>query len=457
MQGGASDPSVRLRSAIDAAKCCEKPEGKKKKQKITPPFDTLTVGSEILISPEADKYLLRAREWFALALATPIAWLHLDASVEVCRERKHQRVRDGSAVVVEIQRRCRSSVGDFYFSFWSFFAEEEFYLLALPILFWNIDYRFARQLTLVVCFGLLWGNLIKDVFRLPRPWNVEPKVWVPRTASQIDSTACRDFGYPSTHSMNAVSNSLFLVMYSLEYGLAGRPLNPWFLLVGVVVWIFSLCFARLYLGVHSPTDVKGGMLMGLALVFICQRPISLLDRLDRFFLSAPHFGVLLMLLCAALLILNPQPRPMTPTFMQNCVLCGLTWGCTVGFRMETDRRHGRGILGLSTAPENGFSHNGSNDIGLGLLALRTILGYTMVLVMRAVMKCLLTLLLRQVGFDPNPAARVGEKDEQPELQGWDIFAAAFLKTGVYAALAWSITCGCPAAFEVIGLPSEMNG
>ncbi len=56
-------------------------------------------------------------------------------------------------------------------------------------------------MTYVVCWGLLWGNLLKDVFRLPRPKNVKAEVWVPHSASQIDSTACRDFGFPSTHAM----------------------------------------------------------------------------------------------------------------------------------------------------------------------------------------------------------------------------------------------------------------
>jgi len=56
-------------------------------------------------------------------------------------------------------------------------------------------------MTYVVCWGLIWGNLLKDVFRLPRPKNVKAEVWVPKSASQIDSTACRDFGFPSTHAM----------------------------------------------------------------------------------------------------------------------------------------------------------------------------------------------------------------------------------------------------------------
>lgn len=471
MQGGAADKLVHLSSAVESLKCCDKPLKKKQAQdQVVPPIDTLTVASasEISISPQVDALLDKARELFAWGLATPIAWLHGDVSVAACRERKQQRVQEGSAFVVEIQRRCRTPWLDFYFSFCSFFAEEEFYLLALPTLFWNIDYRLARHMTVVVCIGLLVGNLMKDVFRLPRPSNVEPKVWVPHSASQIDSTGCRDFGFPSTHTMNAVSNSLFWVMYSLQYGIGGKQVGSMTLFVGTCIWVASITFGRLYLGVHSPMDVKAGGLLGLALAFTCQRPLSALDKLDKLFLVTPHVGVLLMIFFVLVLILNPQPRPMTPTFMQNCVVSGLTWGCIIGFRTETDRRLGRGILGLSAAPaDNSSNHTGSNDISWGLLVLRTVLGYTLVMMTRIVLKKLLEPCFRKFGMEPNPGKRVPRKDSDPkssssknkqaELRSWDLFAAAAVKTMVYAALAWSITCACPALFEVIGLPCEMNG
>lgn len=35
------------------------------------------------------------------------------------------------------------------------------------------------------------------------------EVWVPDSASHIDSTACRDFGFPSTHAMNSMSASAY--------------------------------------------------------------------------------------------------------------------------------------------------------------------------------------------------------------------------------------------------------
>ena len=73
-------------------------------------------------------------------------------------------------------------------------AEEEFYLVALPMIIWNIDYQLGRYLTLLVCGSLIVGNMMKDVFRLPRP--PRDQVWIPEMMSSIDSTAARDFGFP---------------------------------------------------------------------------------------------------------------------------------------------------------------------------------------------------------------------------------------------------------------------
>jgi len=333
---------------------------------------------------------------------------------------------------------------DHVFLIASFFAEEEFYLLLLPLLFWCGDYRFARQMTYVVCFGLVWGNLLKDVFRLPRPRNVNSKVWVPSSASHIDSTACRDFGFPSTHAMNSVSNSLFTVLYCFHHrlGISGTVLG---LLSGC--WIFSISFGRLYLGVHSPMDVKGGMILGLVVALVAY---NLCDAFDAFMLGTPHVGVLLLAFASSVLILNPQPRPMTPTFLQNCTCCGLILGCAVGFRMEVERRGGA----------NAFSSETFERSSAAAAVLRSIIGYAILLLARVVLKSGFMALLRLIGLEPNPAKPVPRsevEDCRQEIKGWDLFAAAVLKTSVYTSMAWTIVCGAPAVFDMIGIPCGMSG
>merc|ERR1712086_1008351 len=148
-------------------------------------------------------------------------------------------------------------------------------------------------------------------------------------------------------------------------------------------------------------------------------------------------------------MLNPQPRPQTPTFVQNVLLCGLIFGCAAGFRMETDRRAGRGFFGLGEgSPQNELDHSASGRDGIIFAVLRTVVGYSLVLVTRTVTKEVLVAAFRSMGFEPNPAKASKADDEASpkklELTGWDLWALAIVKWLVYVALAWVITCGCPA-------------
>jgi len=435
---------------------------KKNEEPMDVAYDSV---SEISLSRAGDSIVESLRRLWIFLLATPVAFAHLEPNARALRKRKQRKVREGTLVVLEIQRRCRNPIFDIYFPIWSFFAEEEFYLIVIPALMWNVDYVYARHLNYVVCSGLLVGNTLKDVFRLPRP----QKVWRPSTAELTDSTAMRDFGYPSTHAMNALSNTLLTILYCycpvtvfMESGFLFKEAhNGWSLTTGVVfafVWFFSITFGRLYLGAHTPTDVKGGLILGL---FHGAFWWYLGDWIDQICLVIPHFGLVSLFISACILVLSPQPRPLTPTFLQNCLLVGLFFGSMMGFRMEVDRPK-------STAEPAEFTTR--------TIMLRILVGYTAVLVSRQVLKVVLTSLLRCVGVDPSPMGRkkvkVDEEQDDDEddtwgqhvevdvkvprvLKGWDLWGAAFVKFLSYWFLAWLITCGCPWGFELIGLHARL--
>lgn len=445
MQGGYSEQ--RLNKALEEVRCCQREGVDKKQHFVEPPLDTLQVENEIVISPAVDAWLEKAREHFAMGLAVPVAIVHGDPSVEVCRSRKHKRVQGGAKQVLWLQQNLYSESFAHFFYWTSFCCEEEFYLLMLPTLFWNIDYRFARHVTYIVTVGLLWGNLLKDVFRLPRPKNVEPAIRVSEKIYQIDSSACRDFGYPSTHAMNSITNSAYAVTYCVRHGIGLERFGVFGLCALALVYTVVISFGRLYLGVHSPMDIKGGISLGLVIVCMAQG----LPYVDDFVLSTPHVGICLLLVFVVILVLNPQPRPMTPTFIQNCTLVGLCCGCCIGHRMETDRRYFYSLT----------SSEGSNDLGVVLLTLRTMLGFAILLTVRYLFKKFMGVVLRSMGLEPYPVKPL-PKDEvvsssnRQTLQGWDLVGAATAKLFLNMFLAWTITCGCPAVFDSLGIPCEMR-
>ena len=192
----------------------------------------------------------------------------------------------------------------------------------------------------------------------------------------------------------------------------------------------------------------------------------------------------ILLLSVVIMLLSPQPRPMTPTFLQNCLLVGLQAGCTWGFRCEHDRVHGPGADGAAAAAVE-VATPSPDAFTARTIFLRTVTGYTAVLAVRQIAKTLLTALVRCFGVDPSPVGKLKLKIDQPTkdkeeadeddededdpwgqhvpldkyvprvLDGWDLWGAALVKFVSYTLIAWLITCGCPWAFELCGLSGRL--
>ena len=105
------------------------------------------------------------------------------------------------------------------------------------------------------CALLAWatGSLAKKAFKRARPERLEGLTAV------VPTPGCGSF--PSSHTGSAVA--LFVALIILHHPLAG--------VVGA--WTFLVTFSRFYLGVHFPSDLLGGILLGILCGF-CVLPIS---------------------------------------------------------------------------------------------------------------------------------------------------------------------------------------
>ena len=72
------------------------------------------------------------------------------------------------------------------------------------------------------------------------------------------------FSYPSGHSLGATSFYLLLLLLTWKY-FRSRSARI-FLVMTTALMIGSICFSRLYLGVHYPSDVLSGILLGASWV-----------------------------------------------------------------------------------------------------------------------------------------------------------------------------------------------
>ncbi len=107
--------------------------------------------------------------------------------------------------------------------------------------------RAGIAVLLALLIGLLCTNVtLKPLLARPRPW-----LDVPGLVNLVNESAHSSF--PSGHATAA---------FACAFALCFSPSKRWLKWVGVVVAV-CMALSRLYVGVHYPTDVIGGALVGL--------------------------------------------------------------------------------------------------------------------------------------------------------------------------------------------------
>lgn len=145
-----------------------------------------------------------------------------------------------------------SPILDGLMKFFSFLGTIEFYLLIIPFLYWVVSVPLGiRVLFLLITTDFL-GIGFKQILHQPRPY------WVGNVKTLAEETS---YGIPSTHA----SDSLAVWGY-----LACRLKKGWLWMITVLV-VLLIGFSRMYLGVHFPTDVLGGWLIALLMIFLFAR------------------------------------------------------------------------------------------------------------------------------------------------------------------------------------------
>jgi membrane-associated phospholipid phosphatase len=190
----------------------------------------------------------------------------------------------------------------------SFFGDEEFFLLLLPMLFWSVSAPLGMRIGLMLLLSVNLNHLLKLGFHHPRPYWYSPQV----VAFSSEAT----FGLPSGHAQQAAA------IWGLFAALTRRPW-AWALALALALLIG---LSRIYLGVHFPTDVLGGWLVGAVLVwaFVRWEPAvtAQLHRLHRNGQIALALGVSLALVALSVPLLSLTQRELPAAWVQNAAAAG---------------------------------------------------------------------------------------------------------------------------------------
>jgi undecaprenyl-diphosphatase len=140
------------------------------------------------------------------------------------------------------------------------------YLLLLGLLVWR--YRKPALTTvkwlekvpacvvIIVVIGLAVGTsdfiasgILKDLVARPRPTRVPELEGVLHLVNDYKSG---QYGFVSSHAANTMACGL---LFSLIWRKKIATL-------GLMLWVAVNCYSRMYLGVHYPTDILGGLIVG---------------------------------------------------------------------------------------------------------------------------------------------------------------------------------------------------
>ena len=132
-------------------------------------------------------------------------------------------------------------------------GEETAFLVAALIVFWCVDKKKGYFLLAVGFLGTMVNSFLKLVFRVPRPWVIDPNFSVLEQAKE----AAGGYSFPSGHTQTAVGT----------FGsLAATTDKKWWRICCIVLAAL-VGFSRMYVGVHTPYDVLAGAACAIVLIF----------------------------------------------------------------------------------------------------------------------------------------------------------------------------------------------
>lgn len=138
----------------------------------------------------------------------------------------------------------RSPILDQFMIWMNFFDTSAFYFTLLAVIWYGYSPRCGKRLLYLLVLNVLVLQNLKELFSEPRPCQLMPDLALLTASSH---------GFPSGAAQEWVSIYLFFGSTLLE---------RWFWLAGALM-VSLVCLSRVYLGLHFPSDIAGGLVFGL--------------------------------------------------------------------------------------------------------------------------------------------------------------------------------------------------
>jgi hypothetical protein len=195
-------------------------------------------------------------------------------------------------------------------------------MIFLPILFWCGYPDLGRVSITILATGVVISGILKDLLCLPRP--VSP----PLQRITMSGSAALEYGFPSTHSTNAVSVTIYAIYLLNHENSTLSPNVKLACMIASYLYAFTIALGRLYCGMHGFVDVITGAVIGASVTWV---EIHYGPTVAAW-VATPSITHLLVITAIMLVVVrtHPEPADNCPCFDDSVAFSGVLIGMYIG-------------------------------------------------------------------------------------------------------------------------------
>uniref|UniRef100_A0A1J3G262 Lipid phosphate phosphatase delta n=1 Tax=Noccaea caerulescens TaxID=107243 RepID=A0A1J3G262_NOCCA len=405
--------------------------------------------------------------WQGLVIVSIVTWICLSSYLKLTHKFRSllqpwvaRQVVGGVPLILNIQKH-QNGVLDAFFSGLSCVVSVPFYTAFLPLLFWSGHGRLARQMTLLIAFCDYLGNCIKDVVSAPRP-SCPPVRRITATKDEEDNAM--EYGLPSSHTLNTVCLSGYLLHYVLSSFEHENASIQYYGFAFACLLVALIAFGRIYLGMHSVVDIIAGLAIGVLILGLW---LTVNEKIDDFITSKQNVSSFWTALSFLLLFAYPTPEHPTPSYEYHTAFNGVALGIVTGVQQTYSQFHHEAAPRIFSPELPVSAYLGRVMVGIPTILLVKFCSKSLAKWILPTVSNALGIPIRSSTYIPklkldNGYANGKKTDEIKNSVGYLQKLCEFLKqesfdvdTGIrflqYAGLAWSVVDLVPSLFSYINL------
>ena len=215
--------------------------------------------------------------------------------------------------VIKVIQKIENPVLTALVKFVTALGTEALYVPLILFIFWWIDEKRGLRFGILIIVSAWINSFMKDLLKQPRPFNLEPSLGMAFESS---------YGAPSGHAQMSLCFWIPMAAW-LEKVWPRRRTVIW---ASSIFFVLLIAFTRLYLGVHFPTDLFAGWILGGIVLFILFVPGPSIEK----FLASGGFR--LQYISAAVITLA-----MNGIYTRDRSLPAIFLGFCLGYTLMTQR------------------------------------------------------------------------------------------------------------------------